>query len=191
MPVQECAFEHGEAEAGSAKMSDECRRSVATMEQYCRDTVLFSVLAPCCIALACLLPGAEAGWGALRHALLHMKATALDASSLNWLYFRQKFSPLIKTCFTEHWVWPQKDTQAACFQVTRLQTQAFPLWKKSLEMACCSFQSVLVMGSRQHVTRDPRPIKAEKEQSSPSLLFMQSIQRNIYSTFTTLVLQKC
>lgn len=49
-------------------------------------------------------------------------------------------------------------------------------------MACCSFQSVLVMGSRQHVTRDPRPIKAEKEQSSPSL---QNIQRNIYSIFAT------
>lgn len=38
------------------------------------------------------------------------------------------------------------------------------------------------MGSRQHVTRDPRPIKAEKEQSSPSL---QNIQRNIYSIFAT------
>lgn len=142
----------------------------------------FSVLAPCSIAHVCPLPGTEAGWGALCHASLHMKATALDASPLNWLNFRQKFAPLIKTCFTEHWVWPQKDIQAACFWVTRLQIQAFPLWKKSFEMACCSFQSALVMGSRQHVTRDPKPIKGVKEQSSPSL---QNIQRNIYSTFAT------
>ena len=44
-------------------------------------------------------------WG-LCHTLLHMKTTALDASSLNWLNFREKFAPLIKTCFTEHRVWP-------------------------------------------------------------------------------------
>lgn len=62
-------------------------------------------LAPCCTHV-CPLPGTEAGWGALYHASLHMKATALDASPLNWLNFRQKFAPLIKTYFTEHWAWP-------------------------------------------------------------------------------------
>lgn len=113
----------------------------------------FSVLVPCCIVHVCTMPGTGAGWRSLCPALLHMKATALDASSLNWLNFREQFAPLIETCFTEHWVWPQKDTQAACFNVPGLQIQSFPLWKKLLEMACCSFQTVLVMGSRQHATQ--------------------------------------
>ena len=141
-------------------MSAERGSSVATSAwgQHCRDTALLlqklhSVLAPCRVVHVCTPPGTGAGWGSLCHAPLHTKATALDASSLNWLNFREKFAPLIKTCFTEHWVWPQKDTQAACFRVPGLQIQSFPLWKKSFEMACCSFQTVLVMGSRQHATQ--------------------------------------
>lgn len=91
-------FEHGEAEAGSAQMNAEHRRSMAMMAwSNTAETLLrFSVVAPCCIAHVCPLLGTEAGWGALCHASLHMKATALDASSLNWLNFRQKFAPLIK-----------------------------------------------------------------------------------------------
>lgn len=147
----------------------------------------FSVLSPGCIALVCPLPETEAGWEALCHASLHTKATALDASSLNWLNFRQKFSPLIKTCFTEHWVSSQKDTQAACFQVTRLQIQTFPLWKKSFEMACCSFQSALVMGSRQHVTRDPGPLRQGKNK----VVLLCRAHKETFTPHLPLVLQEC
>lgn len=152
------------------------------LEQYCRDTAPLLCPGP---MLHCTCVPTARDWGRLGGSVpcfIAHESHSLGCFFSELAEFQTEICTLNKTCFTEHWIWPQKDTQAACFWVTGLQIQAFPLWKKSFEMACCSFQSVLVMGSRQHAIRDPRPIKAEKEQSSPSL---QNIQRNIYSTFAT------
>lgn len=70
-----------------------CRNTAPLLQKLC------SVLAPRCVIHVRTPPGTGAGWGSLRHVPLHTKAAALDASSLDWLNFREKFAPLIKTRF--------------------------------------------------------------------------------------------